>query len=55
MNKNDSEYIAGLLNRELGYEILWDGDLKDADLIFVNTCFVREKVKNKIYSIIGKI
>ncbi len=55
MNKNDSEYIAGILNRELGYEVLWDANPKDVDLVFINTCFVRGKVKNKIYSIIGKL
>ncbi len=55
MNKNDSEYIAGILNKELGYEILWEGKPEDVDLVFVNTCFVRGKVKNKVYSIIGKL
>ncbi len=55
MNKNDSEYIAGILSKELGYKILWDANPKDVDLVFVNTCFVRGKVKNKVYSIIGKL
>ncbi len=55
MNKNDSEYIAGILNKELGYKILWDANPKDVDLVFINTCFVRGKVKNKVYSIIGKL
>ena len=55
MNKNDSEYIAGILNKELNYKVLWKADPKDVDLVFINTCFVREKVKNKIYSIVGKL
>ncbi|NPV88729.1 tRNA (N6-isopentenyl adenosine(37)-C2)-methylthiotransferase MiaB [Coprothermobacteraceae bacterium] len=38
MNKNDSEMISGLLERE-GWEP--SKDVKDADLIIINTCSVR--------------
>ncbi len=52
MNVNDSEYIAGKLEQS-GYSIT--GDIFKSDLILLNTCCVRAKVEQKIYSLIGKI
>jgi len=52
MNVNDSEYIVGQL-KQLGY--LETGDIFKSDLILLNTCCVRAKVEQKIYSLIGKI
>jgi len=52
MNVNDSEYIVGQLE-QLGYSIT--EDIFKADLILLNTCCVRAKVEQKIYSLIGKI
>jgi len=52
MNVNDSEYIAGQLVK-LGYSLT--GDIFKANLILLNTCCVRAKVEQKIYSLIGKI
>ena len=52
MNVNDSEYIAGQLE-QLGYSLT--EDILESDLILLNTCCVRAKVEQKIYSLIGKI
>lgn len=52
MNVNDSEYIVGQLVK-LGYSTT--EDIFNADLILLNTCCVRAKVEQKIYSLIGKI
>ena len=52
MNVNDSEYIAGQLTK-LGYSIT--EDIFESNLILLNTCCVRAKVEQKIYSLIGKI
>ena len=52
MNVNDSEYIAGKLEQS-GYSIT--EDILKSDLILLNTCCVRAKVEQKIYSLIGKI
>ena len=52
MNVNDSEYIVGQLVK-LGYSTT--EDIFKADLILLNTCCVRAKVEQKIYSLIGKI
>ena len=52
MNVNDSEYIIGQL-AQLGYSTT--EDLLESNLILLNTCCVRAKVENKIFSLIGKI
>lgn len=52
MNVNDSEYIIGQLE-QLGYSIT--EDIFKSNLILLNTCCVRAKVEQKIYSLIGKI
>lgn len=52
MNVNDSEYLVGQLE-EMGY--INTGKIDDADLIILNTCCVREKVEQKIYSAAGRI
>ncbi len=52
MNVNDSEYIIGQLLKS-GYSIT--EDIFKSDLILLNTCCVRAKVEQKIYSLIGKI
>jgi tRNA-2-methylthio-N6-dimethylallyladenosine synthase len=52
MNVNDSEYIIGQLE-QLGYSIT--EDIFESNLILLNTCCVRAKVEQKIYSLIGKI
>ena len=52
MNVNDSEYIIGQLVK-LGYSTT--EDMFKSNLILLNTCCVRAKVEQKIYSLIGKI
>ena len=52
MNVNDSEYIVGQLEK-LGYSTT--EDIFKSNLILLNTCCVRAKVEQKIYSLIGKI
>lgn len=52
MNKFDSERMAGNLLIE-GYQ--YSQDLDDADLILVNTCSVRAKAEQKVYSQLGRL
>ncbi|MDW8096468.1 MAG: tRNA (N6-isopentenyl adenosine(37)-C2)-methylthiotransferase MiaB [Aquificaceae bacterium] len=51
MNFNDSERIRGIL-RSMGYEQAesWE----KADLILINTCTIREKPDQKVYSHLGE-
>lgn len=52
MNVLDSELVVGTLRRQ-GYEITHD--THSADVIFFNTCSVREHAEEKIYSAIGRL
>src|SRR5919109_4826915 len=52
MNKYESERMAGILVG-LGYEIT--GQPRDADLILLNTCSVRDKAEHKVYSQLGQL
>jgi tRNA-2-methylthio-N6-dimethylallyladenosine synthase len=49
-NEADSEKIAGVL-AAAGYE-LTEG-VEEADLILLNTCSIREKAEQKVYSLLG--
>ncbi len=51
MNFNDSERIKGIL-KSLGYEPAQDW--QDADIILLNTCTIREKPDQKVYSLLGE-
>jgi len=51
MNIYDSEKMAGIL-KTLGYEPA--RDWKEADVILVNTCSVREKPDQKVLSALGE-
>ena len=51
MNVNDSEKIVTLLLKA-GYETT--SDVRCADLIIVNTCSIREKAAQKVYSQLGR-
>ncbi|PIP08014.1 MAG: tRNA (N6-isopentenyl adenosine(37)-C2)-methylthiotransferase MiaB [Syntrophobacterales bacterium CG_4_8_14_3_um_filter_49_14] len=51
MNVHDSEQIVALLKAS-GYEST--DDFRKADLIIVNTCSIREKAAQKVYSQLGK-
>ena len=50
MNINESEIMAGLLSNE-GFD--WTENPKEADIIIINSCAVREKAENKMYGAIG--
>jgi tRNA-2-methylthio-N6-dimethylallyladenosine synthase len=52
MNQHDSERMAGLLE-QAGYE--QTADDRDADVIVINTCSVREKAEEKLYTRLGEI
>ncbi|RUM65768.1 MAG: tRNA (N6-isopentenyl adenosine(37)-C2)-methylthiotransferase MiaB [Sulfurospirillum sp.] len=51
MNMRDSEHIIAELSKYENYSLTTD--LKDADLILINTCSVREKPVQKLFSEIG--
>ena len=50
MNKADSENMLGLLD-EIGYS--QTEDVKNADLMILNTCAIREGAEDKVYSYLG--
>ena len=52
MNEYDSERVAGLL-REQDYELT--DDARAADLILLNTCAIREKAEEKVFSKLGEL
>ena len=52
MNVYDSERMADLL-RPLGY--VETQVLEDADLVVLNTCHIREKATEKVYSELGQL
>jgi tRNA-2-methylthio-N6-dimethylallyladenosine synthase len=52
MNEYDSERVAGLL-RERDYELT--ADEREADVILLNTCAIREKAEDKVFSKLGEL
>jgi tRNA-2-methylthio-N6-dimethylallyladenosine synthase len=52
MNVHDSERMAGLLE-QAGYEATSDD--RDADVIVINTCSVRERAEEKLFTRLGEI
>lgn len=52
MNVHDSERMAGLLE-QAGYDPA--GSDLDADLVVINTCSVRERAEEKLYTRLGEI
>lgn len=52
MNESDSEHIAGILSAA-GAEP--SADPENSDIILVNTCAVREKSEEKLYSLLGRL
>ena len=53
MNVYDSDKIADVLHAAAGYEPT--GDVEQADLILFNTCSVREKAEEKVFSDLGRV
>ena len=52
MNFYDSDHMSNLLNGH-GYET--SEDIKEADLVILNTCHIRDKAAEKMYSDLGRI
>ena len=52
MNEYDSERVAGLLG-DARYELTESPD--DADLVLLNTCAIREKAEDKVFSRLGQL
>ena len=52
MNVHDSERIAGLLE-QAGYDAT--SEPRDADVVVINTCSVRERAEEKLYTRLGEI
>ena len=53
MNEYDSDKMADVLHAAQGYEPTTNVD--DADLILFNTCSVREKAQEKVFSDLGRV
>ena len=53
MNEYDSDKMADVLGAAEGYEKT--DDLEQADLILFNTCSVREKAQEKVFSDLGRV
>ncbi|MEA2098528.1 MAG: tRNA (N6-isopentenyl adenosine(37)-C2)-methylthiotransferase MiaB [Campylobacterota bacterium] len=51
MNSRDTEHMIAELREKEGYEAI--DDFKEADLILINTCSVREKPVSKLFSELG--
>src|SRR5438093_12605220 len=52
MNVHDSERMAGLLE-QAGYESTEDA--ADADVVVINTCSVRERAEEQLYTRLGEL
>jgi tRNA-2-methylthio-N6-dimethylallyladenosine synthase len=52
MNEHDSEALAGMLE-SMG--LIEANEIKDADIVLLNTCCVRETAENKVFSLLGRL
>jgi tRNA-2-methylthio-N6-dimethylallyladenosine synthase len=52
MNEYDSEKMADVLRESHGYELT--DTVAEADLLLVNTCSIREKAQEKVFSELGR-
>ncbi|MBL8313715.1 MAG: tRNA (N6-isopentenyl adenosine(37)-C2)-methylthiotransferase MiaB [Rubrivivax sp.] len=53
MNEYDSDKMSDVLRAAEGYELT--ADVEEADLILFNTCSVREKAQEKVFSDLGRV
>ena len=53
MNEYDSDKMADVMHAAQGYETTLD--VEEADLILFNTCSVREKAQEKVFSDLGRV
>tara|TARA_B100002051_G_scaffold255374_1_gene270940 strand:- start:1082 stop:2365 length:1284 start_codon:yes stop_codon:yes gene_type:complete len=51
MNVSDSELVKSILNKQ-GYSAIDNPD--NADLLFINTCSIREHAEDKVHSLLGR-
>ena len=52
MNEYDSDKMKDLLSKEMDFENT--NNKEDADILIVNTCSIREKAQEKVFSLLGK-
>src|SRR3546814_5630144 len=52
MNEYDSDKMAAVLGAEHGLELTLDES--EADVILINTCSIREKAQEKVFSQLGR-
>lgn len=53
MNEYDSEKMADVLHTHSGYTPT--STLEDADMVLLNTCSIREKAQDKVFSDLGRL
>jgi tRNA-2-methylthio-N6-dimethylallyladenosine synthase len=53
MNEYDSDKTVDILKQKKGVEVT--NDIKEADIILLNTCSIREKAEAKVYSELGRL
>ena len=53
MNEYDSDKTVDILKEKKGVELT--NDAKDADIILLNTCSIRDKAESKVYSELGRL
>ena len=53
MNEYDSDKTADILNEKKGVELT--SNVKEADIILLNTCSIRDKAESKVYSELGRL
>ena len=53
MNEYDSDKTVDILKEKKGVELT--NDVKDADIILLNTCSIRDKAESKVYSELGRL
>jgi tRNA-2-methylthio-N6-dimethylallyladenosine synthase len=52
MNERDSEIMGQLLSSS---DYIPTSDIQQADVIVINTCSIREKAEQKVYSLLGRL
>ena len=52
MNEYDSNKMSDILSEQMNFEIT--NNKEDADILIVNTCSIREKAQEKVFSLLGK-
>ena len=52
MNEYDSDKMKDLLSKKMDFENT--NNKEEADILIVNTCSIREKAQEKVFSLLGK-